>query len=234
LLKKRKKKKHDGDEQEEDKDKKMKKKEKKKDKNKNFAPLNQIHVHLCAFHFVNGDINRQVEAHHYCSHLSADVHQCVIYDSDQPHARLIGVEYIISERLFKQLPEEEQKLWHSHAYEVKSGSLISPHLPAVAENILMKELVQSYGKTIHTWQVDRGDPLPIGPPQVMMSFIADGQLDEDLLERRDRRMGLDTEQTKRQRENIKARPPHEGADSWRSGKAVQLTLKQIDSKPSSK
>ena len=29
-------------------------------------------------------------------------------------ARLIGVEYIISERLFKALPEEEKRFWHSH------------------------------------------------------------------------------------------------------------------------
>jgi hypothetical protein len=32
----------------------------------------------------------QVESHHYCSHLNEDVHQCVIYDSDRPDARLIG------------------------------------------------------------------------------------------------------------------------------------------------
>lgn len=29
-------------------------------------------------------------------------------------ARLLGVEYIISERLFNELPEEEKRFWHSH------------------------------------------------------------------------------------------------------------------------
>lgn len=29
-------------------------------------------------------------------------------------ARLIGLEYIISERLFRELPEQEKKYWHSH------------------------------------------------------------------------------------------------------------------------
>lgn len=29
-----------------------------------------------------------------------------------------GVEYILSDRLFESLPQEEQKLWHSHAHEV--------------------------------------------------------------------------------------------------------------------
>lgn len=31
-----------------------------------------------------------------------------------------GVEYIVSDRIFETLPKEEQKLWHSHAYEVCS------------------------------------------------------------------------------------------------------------------
>ena len=60
----------------------------------------------------------QVEAHHYCSCTNDEVRQCVIYDSANSNARLIGIEYIISRRLFESLPEEEKKLWHSHTYEV--------------------------------------------------------------------------------------------------------------------
>lgn len=30
-----------------------------------------------------------------------------------------GIEYIVSDRIFETLPTEEQKLWHSHAYEVR-------------------------------------------------------------------------------------------------------------------
>ena len=61
----------------------------------------------------------QVEAHHYCSCANEEVRQCVIYDSADSNARLIGIEYIISRRLFESLPEEEKKLWHSHTYEVR-------------------------------------------------------------------------------------------------------------------
>lgn len=46
--------------------------------------------------------------------VCAQVRQRVIFDSDAPNARLIGVEYIISARLFDALPPEEQRLWHSH------------------------------------------------------------------------------------------------------------------------
>ena len=58
--------------------------------------------------------------------------------------------------------QEEKKLWHSHRYEVSSGVLYGPNLPAVAEKEVMKEIQATYGKTWHTWQVDRGDPLPLG------------------------------------------------------------------------
>ena len=47
--------------------------------------------------------------------------QAVIYDGNTRDARLMGVEYIISERLFNTLPPEEKKLWHSHQYEVASS-----------------------------------------------------------------------------------------------------------------
>lgn len=48
--------------------------------------------------------------------------QCIIYDSDAPDARLIGIEYIISRRLYEELPEDEKKYWHSHVYEVGTAA----------------------------------------------------------------------------------------------------------------
>jgi Protein of unknown function (DUF1264) len=39
-------------------------------------------------------------------------------DSDKSNARLIGIEYIISRRLFEGLPADEKKFWHSHEHEV--------------------------------------------------------------------------------------------------------------------
>lgn len=113
------------------------------------------------------------------------MHQCVIYDSDKPNARLIGIEYIVTEKLFKTLPEEEKKYWHSHIHEVKSGILVAPNIPEKAEYELMEKLVTTYGKTVHTWQVDRGDSLPLGPPQLMYSLTDDSQVNWDVLKKRD-------------------------------------------------
>ncbi|XP_020975912.1 oil body-associated protein 1A [Arachis ipaensis] len=79
-----------------------------------FAPVNKIHQHLCAFHFYSHDMTRQVEAHHLCGHQNEEMRQCLIYDSPEANARLIGLEYIVSENLFMTLPDEEKRLWHSH------------------------------------------------------------------------------------------------------------------------
>ncbi len=42
--------------------------------------------------------------------------------------------------------------------------LQAPRVPVLAEDLEMKKLINTYGKTFHTWQVDRGDTLPLGKP----------------------------------------------------------------------
>lgn len=149
-------------------------------------PVDAISTYLDGFHFYSGDKNGQMEAHHYVTVLNEDVMQAVIYDGNTKNARLMGVEYIISERLFKTLPPEEK----SHQYEVKSGSLVAPGLPQVADKALMSKIVNTYGKTWHTWHTDRDKTLPMGIPALMMGFTGDGQLDPALLADRDRRLGM--------------------------------------------
>src|SRR5881392_135721 len=67
----------------------------------NFAPVGDIHAHVCGIHFYSGDMSRQIIAEHYCSPQPQDVLQCVIYDSNKPGARLIGIEYIVSAKISK-------------------------------------------------------------------------------------------------------------------------------------
>ena len=145
-----------------------------------FAPLNQIHQHLCAFHFYADDMGRQVEAHHFCARLNEDVRLCLIFDGPGAGARLIGVEYIVSEEVFLTLPDGEKPLWHTHEFEVKGGVLFMPGVPGVVERRDLEKVCKTYGKTIHFWQVDRGDALPLGLPQIMMALTREGQLRQEL------------------------------------------------------
>ncbi|KAJ5657447.1 uncharacterized protein N7484_001096 [Penicillium longicatenatum] len=195
-----------------------------------FTPVKQICAHLNAFHVYANDPTRCVEANHYCTHLTEDVRQCLIYDSPDAKARLIGVEYMVSPRIFKTLPPEERKLWHTHEFEVKSGMLIMPapaSMPAAAwdaaETAEMEDIAPIYGKTYHFWQVDRGDVVPMGPPQLMGSFTTEdnvrqacpGGLDE-LLGERDRKYGVDYKAKAKKREGIADVEKHQDADTmWK-------------------
>lgn len=121
-------------------------------------------------------MTRQVEAHHFCSHQNEEMRQCLIYDSPESDGRLIGVEYLVSEKLFMTLPDDEKAMWHSHEYEVKSGMLFMPGIPGPIQRKDMEKVAKTYGKTFHFWQVDKGHTLPLGIPQLMAAFTRDNQL----------------------------------------------------------
>ena len=57
-----------------------------------------------------------------------------------------------SKERFRNLPEDEKRLWHCHHYEVKSGELVAPGIPDRAEHAYFSDLVTTYGMTFHTWQ----------------------------------------------------------------------------------
>ena len=136
-------------------------------------------------------------------------------------------EYMITPKLYNTLQAEEQKLWHSHVFEVKSGMLIMPKPVAipeaaweVAENKEMEEVVHLYGKVYHLWQTDRGDKLPLGPPQLMTSYTAADQMPdfEKRLKDRDERFGTDSSRKKQVREYIEEPEIHANADAtWAKG-----------------
>ncbi|TDZ29221.1 Oil body-associated protein 1A [Colletotrichum spinosum] len=194
-----------------------------------FAPLRSVCAHLNAFHAYAADPSRAVEANHYCGHVNDEVRQCILYDSPEANARIIGVEYMITPRLYESLDAGERGLWHSHVYEVKSGMLIMPQatLPEAmwqtAENEEMAEVVRLYGKVYHLWQVDRGDELPLGEPQLMTSFTAPGQLDfERRVAERDRRFKSDYKRKQEARKHIASPAVHPDADqTWKRDKEAK-------------
>ena len=126
---------------------------------------------------------------------------------------------MISPKLYDTLPSSEQRLWHSHVYEVKSGMLIMPtpslvpqSVWEIAETKEMEQVVALYGKTYHFWQVDRGDTVPMGEPQLMMSFTEPGQIKqfEGQLKNRDARYGVSTKEKSEKRQYIEEPPIHAG------------------------
>lgn len=165
------------------------------------SPLDQMHLYLCAFHLAKKDPKLVFEAHHYCMPVDDEVHQCIIFDGNGKTARILGVEYIVSDKLYRQLPAAEKKYWHPHAYEVTSGLLIAPGMDIEQETELLEGLVNTWGKTWHTWR-DPTTPLPTGEPLLMWSASKDGQVSGKALSARDRKFKVSTAELRKRRRHI--------------------------------
>ncbi|XP_052140875.1 oil body-associated protein 2A-like [Oryza glaberrima] len=192
-------------------------------------PVKHIKQHVCTFALYAHDPRRQVETHHFVSRLNQDVLQCAVYDADDKHARLIGVEYIVSRKIFDSLPAEEQRLWHSHAHEIKAGLWVSPHVPGMLEKAELEKMAGTFGKFWCTWQVDRGDRLPLGAPALMVSPQDDPAADvrPDLVRNRDDKYRYSTTELRAARADVAvpAEPRPGQADYWlrhRKGFAVDV------------
>lgn len=182
-------------------------------------------LYLNGFHFLSGNSSAEISANHYCAILSDDFLQCVVYTTNTTPTHLAGIEYIISPTLFETLDMEERQLWHSHAYEVASGFLVEPNMPAPIDHSIMEVLVGTYGKTVHTWRYDAKDKVvPVGIPELVMGYTGDGQITPDFVTNRDQLFGLNTTEIRESRSDIKAPIVLPGADSWTNGYVLTYGL----------
>ena len=110
-------------------------------------------------------------AYHYCKPVNDDVSQCVLYDGTGPDARLIGIEYLISNALYQKMPPEEKVYWHDHKYEVDAGLLKSLTQGGPEETKTLASIRTLYGKVFHTWVT--GKTYPSGPPRLFWSVTGE-------------------------------------------------------------
>ena len=152
--------------------------------------------------------------------MNQDFAQCALYDGNTADARLHGVEYIISEKLYGTLPADEKAYWHPHNFEILSGQLRMPGLPDVAEKEALEGKINSYGKTWHFWKTgiygQQADALPFGPAHLAWSFNHDGEDKPGMVQERDRRMGFDTADERKDRANLASlAKPQGGVDAMK-------------------
>jgi hypothetical protein len=183
------------------------------------SPPSQFNAYLVGLHPMKSHPQMQAEAHHFCRQVNQDFAQCVLFDGNTAAANLTGVEYIISEKLFAQLPAAEKQYWHPHNYEILSGQLVAPGLPDVAEKEFLKTKMNSYGKTWHLWNtghfgMNDADRLPLGPPELAWSFNHDGEQVAGLLESFQKRLDVNLAKARAARAELSplARP-QEGVDA---------------------
>ena len=69
------------------------------------------------------------------------------------------------------------------------------------EDKLMKALVNSWGKTWHTWP-DFDTFLPVGEPMLMWSAGKPGDVKPELIKKRDQKYGIVTDDIKKYRDKL--------------------------------
>lgn len=161
------------------------------------GPVGGFHMHFCGIHVAKANPKIQLIVQHYCGPRE-DMHQCLLFDDSAKGAKLIGVEYIVPDEVYRKLPDGEKKYWHPHTYEVLAGGLIAPGMTPEDELAFMKALLPTWGKTWHTWP-DPSTPVPMGEPMLMWAVTGDGQLDEAVLADRDKKFGVSAAKLREER-----------------------------------
>jgi hypothetical protein len=179
------------------------------------APLEVRREFFNGIHVAKDDPKFQMEAQHYCRRLKSGMFQCVLFDSTGADAKLMGIEYIISDAVYKTLPDGEKKFWHPHPFEVLGGGLIAPDMSPDKEQKFMGTIMNTWGKTFHTW----GDPMaqiPLGEPRLMWAVTGPGQVDQKLLRERDKTFNVNTEEisARRQKNLVMSCPTSHRQNRW--------------------
>jgi hypothetical protein len=130
------------------------------------CPLSFAGVHLLK------DLPRYSQvAYHYCKPVNDQVNQCVLYDGTGPDARLIGVEYLVSDAIYQTMPAEEKLYWHDHKHEVDAGLIRSLTQTGDDEKKTLAAVRTLWGKVHHTWTT--GKTYPMGPPRLFWSVTGE-------------------------------------------------------------
>jgi hypothetical protein len=160
------------------------------------CPMTGPHLHFCGIHMAKKNPKLQFITQHYCAaHTGGpdgDIFQCVLFDGTGTNAKLLGVEYLISDAAYRKLPDTEKPYWHAHTYEVLGGGLIAPGMEPKEESAFMKVVLTTWGKAWHTWP-DPSTAVPTGEPLLIWSLMADGQADPKVVAERDKQFKVDTD-----------------------------------------
>ncbi|CAN6913675.1 unnamed protein product [Brassica oleracea var. botrytis] len=121
--------------------------------------------------------------------------------------------------------------------EIQMALLVTPRIQELVAKPELKNLANSYGKFWCTWQIDRGDRLPLGVPSLMVSpqDVNLGRIKPELVKKRDEEHGISTESLKPSREGI-CGPEKKNlvADYWvRFRKGFALDVVETDMKKTS-
>ena len=121
---------------------------------KKATPADGHDIHVVAPHVVEGVVMGPY--HHYCKPVSDEILECLIYESTDPQALLVQVEYFIAKSVSRpNVPLATwNKYYHDHAVEIATGRVqILDATPDEAKK-LADAAAQTDGIIFHLWWPD--------------------------------------------------------------------------------
>ena len=119
-----------------------------------------IDIHVQAPHLMpNGEPGGPF--HHYCKGISDKILQCLLFDSTDPKARLVAIEYFVSKDLTRKLPAIQwHRHFHDHKVEIATGRVQILDMPADQAAKVAEVAAGTDGVIYHLWQ--HGQEFPDG------------------------------------------------------------------------
>ena len=115
------------------------------------TPAQGHDLHVLAPHRVDGKVMGPY--HHYCKAVSPEVFECLIYESTDPKALLVQVEYFIAKTVSR--PNVSLATWnkyyHDHAVEIASGTVKVLDMPEAEAKKVAEAAAQTDGIIFHLW-----------------------------------------------------------------------------------
>ena len=120
-------------------------------------------IHVTAPHLIDGKVRGPF--HHYCKIVSPEPFiECLLYETDDNNAKLIGVEYIVAKTVTrdeKVLPKKIwKKVWHDHSVEGVIGNIKILNMPPDKAKEFADTVAKTDGIIFSLWP--EGAKLPPG------------------------------------------------------------------------
>jgi hypothetical protein len=115
------------------------------------SPADGHDIHVTAPHIVEGKVMGPY--HHYCKGITPEVLECLIYDTDDPKALMVQVEYFVAKTVSRaNVPLKTwNKYYHDHAIEIASGRVQVLDRPAAQAKAIAEAAAQTDGIIFHLW-----------------------------------------------------------------------------------
>lgn len=116
------------------------------------SPATGYDIHVQAPHLMqDGTVGGPY--HHYCKGISGQILQCLLFESTDPNAKLVGIEYFVAKDLSRKLPAIQwHRYFHDHKIEIATGRVQILDMPADQAAKVAEVAAGTDGVIYHLWQ----------------------------------------------------------------------------------